>query len=37
VTVYLERNPLAEDPAYRRKLAMALPSLKQIDATMCRP
>ncbi|CAG0919528.1 unnamed protein product [Notodromas monacha] len=36
-TVYLERNPIANDPAYRRKLAMILPSLKQIDATMCKP
>lgn len=35
-TVYLERNPVAEDPAYRRKLKMIVPSLTQIDATLCR-
>ena len=35
-TVYLERNPVAEDPAYRRKLKMLIPSLTQIDATLCR-
>lgn len=35
-TIYLERNPLASDPAYRRKLKLTLPSLQQIDATLCR-
>ena len=35
-TVYLERNPLANDVNYRRKLKMALPSLTQIDATLTR-
>ncbi|XP_065185046.1 protein phosphatase 1 regulatory subunit 7-like [Sycon ciliatum] len=34
-TVYLEANPIAKDPAYRRKLKLTLPSLTQIDATMC--
>lgn len=34
--VYLERNPLAKESAYRRKLKLALPSLEQIDATLCR-
>lgn len=34
-TVYLERNPIANDPAYRRKLKMMIPSLTQIDATLC--
>jgi protein phosphatase 1 regulatory subunit 7 len=33
--VYLEFNPLASEPAYRRKLKLLLPSLKQIDAVMC--
>ncbi len=36
-TVYLEQNPFWERSAdYRRKLKLALPSLTQIDATMCR-
>ena len=35
-TVYLERNPLAQSADYRRKLKLALPSLTQIDATLCR-
>lgn len=34
-TIYLERNPVANDPAYRRKLKMSIPSLNQIDATLC--
>lgn len=34
-TIYLERNPVAADPAYRRKLKMMIPSLTQIDATLC--
>lgn len=36
VTVYLERNPLAKDAAYRRKVMLTLPWLQQLDATMCR-
>lgn len=34
-TVYLEGNPAQrkEGPAYRRKLILSLPQLKQIDAT----
>lgn len=37
-TVYFERNPIqSHGPAdYRRKLKLALPSLLQIDATLCR-
>ncbi len=35
-TVYLERNPLQKDPQYRRKIMLALPSVKQIDATYIR-
>ncbi|KAA0196457.1 hypothetical protein HAZT_HAZT000696 [Hyalella azteca] len=35
-TVYLEGNPIQQDPNYRRKLKLALPSLVQIDATLCR-
>ncbi|CAH2019306.1 unnamed protein product [Acanthoscelides obtectus] len=35
-TVYLEKNPVAEDPMYRRKLKLIAPSLTQIDATLCR-
>jgi len=41
-TVYLERNPiyydagnqLKADPAYRRKIKLTLPWVKQIDATL---
>lgn len=33
-TIYLEYNPLQEDPLYRKKLAQVIPSLKQIDANM---
>jgi hypothetical protein len=33
-TVYLEYNPLQEDPLYRKKLAELIPSLSQIDATL---
>lgn len=36
VTVYLERNPVANDSMYRKKLMLIAPSLKQIDATLCR-
>lgn len=35
-TVYLERNPLQRDPQYRRKVMLALPSVRQIDATFVR-
>lgn len=35
-TVYFEHNPIYKDPQYRRKLKLALPSLKQIDATLAR-
>ena len=35
-TVYLEANPIQQDPNYRRKIKLALPSLIQIDATLCR-
>lgn len=35
-TVYLERNPLQRDPQYRRKIMLALPSVRQIDATFVR-
>ncbi|ELV12248.1 Protein phosphatase 1 regulatory subunit 7 [Tupaia chinensis] len=35
-TVYLERNPLQKDPQYRRKVMLALPSVRQIDATFVR-
>lgn len=34
-TVYLERNPVANDPAYRRKIKLLIPWLNQIDATLC--
>ncbi|XP_077292848.1 uncharacterized protein LOC143915901 [Arctopsyche grandis] len=35
-TVYLNKNPIADDPAYRRKLKIMIPSLTQIDATLCK-
>lgn len=37
-TIYLEGNPAqrSEGPAYRRKLKLLLPQLKQIDATLIR-
>lgn len=35
-TVYLERNPIAKDPNYRRKTKLLLPWLSQLDATLCR-
>lgn len=34
-TVYLERNPLAKDVQYRKKLMLSIPWLKKIDATLC--
>lgn len=33
-TVYLEYNPLQEDPLYRKKLKELIPSLTQIDANL---
>ncbi|XP_059559830.1 protein phosphatase 1 regulatory subunit 7 isoform X1 [Myotis daubentonii] len=36
-TVYLEGNPLQKDPQYRRKVMLALPSVRQIDATFVSP
>ena len=35
-TVYLERNPLQSNDlsGYRRKILLALPTLKQLDATL---
>jgi protein phosphatase 1 regulatory subunit 7 len=36
-TVYFEGNPLADDPQYRLKLKLMLPSIVQIDATYIRP
>ncbi|GKY99910.1 hypothetical protein MPSEU_000944600 [Mayamaea pseudoterrestris] len=33
-TIYLEYNPLQEDPLYRKRIAELLPSLTQIDANM---
>lgn len=35
-TVYLERNPLQKDNQYRRKIMLALPCVRQIDATFVR-
>ncbi|XP_068023549.1 protein phosphatase 1 regulatory subunit 7-like [Melanerpes formicivorus] len=35
-TVYLERNPLQKDPQHRRKIMLALPTVRQIDATFVR-
>lgn len=35
-TIYLEHNPLAKDVQYRTKLKLALPFLRQIDATLCK-
>merc|ERR1712083_1249333 len=36
LTVYLEHNPIQKDPQYRRKIKLALPSLTQIDSTLCK-
>jgi protein phosphatase 1 regulatory subunit 7 len=33
-TIYLEYNPMQEDPMYRKKIAEIMPCLKQIDANM---
>lgn len=35
-TVYLERNPIYYDSAYRRRVMLALPQVTQIDAIVCR-
>lgn len=35
-TLYLEHSPLARDFEYRMRLAEAIPSLTQLDATVCR-
>jgi len=35
LTVYLEHNPIQKDPQYRRKLKLCIPTLTQIDATLC--
>lgn len=35
-TIYLERNPVAADNMYRKKLILIAPKLTQIDATICR-
>lgn len=35
-TVYFEGNPIADDVQYRTKLRLALPSLRQIDASLVR-
>lgn len=34
-TIYLERNPVASEASYRKKLMLIAPKLTQIDATMC--
>ena len=36
LTVYLEHNPIQKDPQYRRKIKLTLPTLTQIDATLCK-
>jgi len=33
-TVYLERNPISKDSAYRRKIKLIIPWITQIDATL---
>uniref|UniRef100_A0A0M3IT51 Protein phosphatase 1 regulatory subunit 22 n=1 Tax=Ascaris lumbricoides TaxID=6252 RepID=A0A0M3IT51_ASCLU len=37
-TIYLERNPIykSDVSGYRRKVMLNMPSVKQIDATLCR-
>lgn len=35
-TIYLDHNPLAINTMYRTKVKLALPWLKQIDATLCK-
>lgn len=34
-TVYLERNPIANDVQYRKKVTLSIPWLTKIDATLC--
>lgn len=36
-TVYLERNPIAADVQYRKKVMLAIPWLQKIDATLSNP
>lgn len=36
VTVYLDHNPISQDPNYRRKIKLSLPWITQIDATLAR-
>ena len=33
--IYLEHNPISQDPMYRKKLKLAINTLNQIDATPC--
>ena len=33
-TIYLEYNPLQDDPLYRQRVAETIPALQQIDATL---
>lgn len=35
-TVYLEHNPITDNPNYRRKVMLLLPWLEQLDATLCK-
>lgn len=34
-TVYLEKNPIAADVQYRKKIMLSIPWIKKIDATLC--
>ena len=34
-TVYLEKNPIATDVQYRKKIMLSIPWIKKIDATLC--
>lgn len=36
-TVYLERNPIASDVQYRKKIMLTIPWLQKIDATLSNP
>lgn len=33
-TIYLERNPVANESGYRRKIKLTIPWIVQIDATL---
>lgn len=33
-TIYLERNPVATETSYRRKMKLTIPWIVQIDATL---